>query len=569
MDKFVIPILRTFLFLKRKRFFAHEVANKLFIFIGLFAVVMSIIGVVTIVTQKYVSQFVVVNQNTTIATSVILAMLLYNPIKNMLIHVTDRFLFQKQLNHQNFLRIASEAISQVSTLDELSRRIAYIFSLMVRIKNVSVFTKDWIYKGTFILKARRGAHSAILPYRISLDDPILRMISETKQPIQLENIEDQILAKKGKPEERKFIEIKNRMKELNANVVVPSFVGEENNAKDFGLVSLLFLGEKRSDYEYSEKDINIFFTLAHQVAIAIENATLFDKAIFQRHQYEEVNTELETANEGLKRTQNRLVVAEKRTILDGMAKALGHEINNPLAGLQARAENIHKEDMESLKAIYENSIKNKFPEDIKQSFEEKMNSIEDKSRRVFRSGKRIEVAVRTLTHLQQEGTEHLGPLNFRILWKECLEARLFLVDKDSLQKDCKFEDHIAPNLIIIGNIDQLIQVFTNMIKNSYEAFGDNLEKEIIINANVDPDNPRFARIEYSDNGMGISKDIQEKIWQQDFTTKALGQEDAPGKGQGLYISKQIVEVIHHGKIWLENSTDKGSVFVLQVPLGES
>jgi signal transduction histidine kinase len=67
-------------------------------------------------------------------------------------------------------------------------------------------------------------------------------------------------------------------------------------------------------------------------------------------------------------------------------------------------------------------------------------------------------------------------------------------------------------------------------------------------------------ISVQDNGPGIPKDIQEKIWVSFFTTKG----GSGGTGLGLSAVMQIVNQ-HGGKIWLESEAGMGATFFVRLP----
>lgn len=119
---------------------------------------------------------------------------------------------------------------------------------------------------------------------------------------------------------------------------------------------------------------------------------------------------------------------------------------------------------------------------------------------------------------------------------------------------------------------QLNQVFMNIIANAIDAFDEgNIGRSfddikaapnmISITTAVDK-TKRVARVEIGDNGMGMSKELKEKVFQHLFTTKAVGK----GTGLGLSISRQIVEKIHGGEITLTSEMGKGTEFCIAIPL---
>ena len=90
---------------------------------------------------------------------------------------------------------------------------------------------------------------------------------------------------------------------------------------------------------------------------------------------------------------------------------------------------------------------------------------------------------------------------------------------------------------------QLSQCFNNLIKNAVEAVEKIPNPSIFINLNSKDNN---IIIEIIDNGIGISQEMVNKIFEPYFTTKSKG------TGLGLSIVKKIIED-HNGKIRIEKN----------------
>jgi signal transduction histidine kinase len=72
-------------------------------------------------------------------------------------------------------------------------------------------------------------------------------------------------------------------------------------------------------------------------------------------------------------------------------------------------------------------------------------------------------------------------------------------------------------------------------------------------------------ITVSDNGVGMSEDIQDKLFKIDKNATTLGTENENGSGLGLILCKEYVEK-HGGQIWVESEVGKGSAFKFSLPL---
>ena len=69
----------------------------------------------------------------------------------------------------------------------------------------------------------------------------------------------------------------------------------------------------------------------------------------------------------------------------------------------------------------------------------------------------------------------------------------------------------------------------------------------------------FLKILVKDNGIGIAKDAQDKIFSKFFRSKEAVEKRDDGSGLGLFIAKNIV-LRHGGKMWFDSEPNKGSVF---------
>lgn len=110
---------------------------------------------------------------------------------------------------------------------------------------------------------------------------------------------------------------------------------------------------------------------------------------------------------------------------------------------------------------------------------------------------------------------------------------------------------------------QVEQVFNNLIKNAWEAMMITTpDPKIYVSGQQDHD-ARFVLVTIKDNGPGIPKEIQDKIWVSFFTTKG----GSGGTGLGLSSVLQIVNQ-HGGSISLESEPGKGAAFFVRLPVAK-
>lgn len=121
------------------------------------------------------------------------------------------------------------------------------------------------------------------------------------------------------------------------------------------------------------------------------------------------------------------------------------------------------------------------------------------------------------------------------------------------EKSVSLNFEIQHNFELLIDADQLEQVLINLIKNALETEFSTTSPQVNIYASL---KSGVKTIEISDNGIGIEKEAQEKIFIPFFTTKKTG------SGIGLSLSRQIMS-LNDGRINFIENTPSGAVFVLQ------
>ena len=126
------------------------------------------------------------------------------------------------------------------------------------------------------------------------------------------------------------------------------------------------------------------------------------------------------------------------------------------------------------------------------------------------------------------------------------------------------EDYIQFSALedeIIAKLDrtQLIRVITNLVKNAIQAIPEEQENKLVFVTVFRQDNE--VKIAVKDNGKGISKENQERVFEPKFTTKSSGM------GLGLAIIKNIIEN-YNGTITFETEPNVGTEFLVSFPINK-
>lgn len=152
------------------------------------------------------------------------------------------------------------------------------------------------------------------------------------------------------------------------------------------------------------------------------------------------------------------------------------------------------------------------------------------------------------------------------LTKEEIEAEELLeiiqeqLEMQAAEKGNRIEIAVEPGQVIYGDMDRLIQVLTNIVKNSIQFTADGL-----ISLRAYSEQGGMA-IEVKDTGEGIDVQEIDLIWRRFY--KADLSRGSGQFGLGLSIVKQLV-ALHGGNISVQSVKDKGTIFLIHLPHKET
>ena len=116
----------------------------------------------------------------------------------------------------------------------------------------------------------------------------------------------------------------------------------------------------------------------------------------------------------------------------------------------------------------------------------------------------------------------------------------------------------ADNSLVSGNETHLINVFVNILDNAIK-YNDNSPEILVKTQNI----ANKLLIEISDNGIGMNKAVQSKIFQKFYRKQTGDLHDVKGHGLGLAYVKKII-TFHNGSIFVDSVVNKGTTFTIQL-----
>ncbi|MEH1814335.1 MAG: ATP-binding protein [Nostoc sp.] len=290
-----------------------------------------------------------------------------------------------------------------------------------------------------------------------------------------------------------------------------------------------------------------------------------DRALISCQQAQQLSKTLKE----LQNTQAQLIHTEKMSSLGQLVAGVAHEINNPANFIHANLNHasIYSQEILDLLKLYQ------------QTYPNPISEISDRAQDLD-----IEFLAEDLPKLMasmQVGTKRIRQIVLSLRnFSRLDEAEMKFVDiNEGLDNTLMILNHRLtatpnqPEIQIVkkyGDLPlvecyagQLNQVFMNILVNAIDAIEESLVKnEGQIRIHTEFTDKKQVIIQISDNGIGMSEEVKQRVFDYMFTTKPVGK----GIGLGMAIAYQIVVDKHRGTIELDSTPGYGTEFTIRIPL---
>lgn len=290
---------------------------------------------------------------------------------------------------------------------------------------------------------------------------------------------------------------------------------------------------------------------------------MFQNAALQQDQKRQIE-KLEAMNRQMQNVELQLIQSEKLASIGQLAAGVAHEINNPLAYINANLNSLKRytdylfryvEGIDSLREMLEGDpeIQQRLaalgqPLDLP-FLKQDLVEIIDESREGMRRVKQIVQELKTFSRMDDAHS-------LEVDIHESLTGALKMVRHELKHRADIVEEY--GDLPLVECVPaQLGQVFLNLLVNAAQAI--RYWGTITVRTGLRDDG--WVWVSVSDTGVGISDEDLKHIFEAFYTTKPVGQ----GTGLGLAVSYNIVEQ-HGGRIEVESELDVGTTFTVYLPV---
>jgi len=418
----------------------------------------------------------------------------------------ENTLLKDQHRYQEILHNLSKEMTLTRGLDKLLELVVHVLTKTIHITYAGVYLYDREKEG-FLLSASRGEKVSAKAKAIDKDNPLVRCLLQTRNPLLLEEMKYSLnFANIGKNEMKRAV---SYMHGMNATLIIPTYVESE-------IFAFLVLGDKLSGRIYTEDDLNTLSVLANQTALAIENAQFLK--------------EREALEARLRETEKLRATGE---MLGSVRHEMGNLINKASTGMQMMDELYLKGDKEKY-----NTLRNKIVDNLTSA--KAIWKYVDEYKAKSESGKVVSFKLRDII-------------------ESALSDSNGLLEKWNI----KATTAIDPRISLKGK-ETLPDIFKHLIINSsygMELCGAGDKKgELSFSADVNSETGSVEIIQ-RDTGCDLAKESQGH--------KLMGGELFAEQGKlggiNLFLARRIIHD-HKGTLDIRSNDAKGTKFIIKLPL---
>jgi signal transduction histidine kinase len=434
--------------------------------------------------------------------TLLLLAIVLRPLYGWAQNLVDRVFYRDRYGYLRALGQFSREAQSIVNLKELGFKMTQLIRGALGSTSVCLLLPSKSEDGLVVVSCT-GLESLVSGVIVKANSPLVKWLQSQGNILYSEQL-DSIPQLQGIPYREK-----KELERIGAKLYVPI------KTREGKLSGILVLGQKPGQQIYSSEDRELLSSIASQMAMALENARLYDSEKTMR-------MELEKLDE------------QKTEFLHSVA----HELKTPLTAVISSSD-ILSEDSPTSHKLRERLISN-----IRTSAESMDNRVTEL----------LDLAQMQIGELRVEPT----PLEMSRTITRIASQLEVLFKKRNQTLTLEIPDSLPE-----ANVDilKLEQVLFNILSNA-NKFSPTGSDIILRIREVD----RKIIVEVEDSAPVVTEEEKEKIFNPYYRGEDRDRRKRlPGIGLGLAISKRLVE-LHGGEIWVESKPGKGNTFAFSLPV---
>lgn len=267
----------------------------------------------------------------------------------------------------------------------------------------------------------------------------------------------------------------------------------------------------------------------------------------------------------IEQLKQRLQQQEKLASLGMLSAGIAHEIQNPL-NFVINFSKMSGKLLDDLSAVVEDNAES-LPEADREDLTDIVADLKENMLQILESGERAVSIIQGILLVSRGKENEFLPSDVCHIVKEYVRLSYHAMRANhqgfnvTLRED--YQEGMPMMMVIPQDLSRaVLNVMNNAcyaVWNKAQQSGDNYSPEICIS--VTASNDQFV-ISIADNGEGMTEEVKQRLFENFFTTKPIGQ----GTGLGMSITRDIIENKHGGKITFASEAGKGTTFNFTIPI---
>jgi len=436
---------------------------------------------------------------------------IFRPLRVQVDRALEHRFGREQYEYASTIKKASGILVSIIELEELLNRLLDTVMEAVQIERGLILLKER-EGGDFSVAVARGYGEDKLVFPVESDHPLIESLMGRPLAIQKNDVEE--LAEFG-GRRRSVLSL---MEDMGVVLVAP--VTYERR-----IIGLLCLGEKKSGAWYSTDDVELLQTLMSQAAVSIDNARKVEEL--------KKMVALEISFRELKRLDE---------MKDNFLSMVSHDLRTPMTSIKGYA-----------------SILLEKIDKLNQQRQEKYLGV------IIKEADRLTRLIGDLLDLQRL---EAGKMKLDFKEVDLVEAARESVESfrgAALAKNISLEQALPGDGVLVKvDRDRISQVIANLLSNAIKFTPEGGRVTLSL-ATEDGDDPGWVQVAVADNGPGIPRDEQAKLFDKFQQVDKLVRGKEQGSGLGLSLVREIVRR-HNGEVGVKSEPGSGSEFFFRLPL---
>ena len=263
--------------------------------------------------------------------------------------------------------------------------------------------------------------------------------------------------------------------------------------------------------------------------------------------------------------RQQLEKQEKLASLGLLSAGIAHELKNPL-DFVINYSKVSTSLMEEMLALVEKKA-DQFSDEERDDLDDMASLLKDNLQKIAESGERAVSIVQGILLVSRGKENEYVPTDVCKIVKEYVHLSYHAMRANHPGFNSDIHEQYEEGLPLMMVIPQdLSRAVLNIMNNAFYAVwhkqqseGEAYEPEVDVRVWTEDNH---LMISFQDNGEGMTDEVKQRLFENFFTTKPIGQ----GTGLGMSITRNIIENKHGGKITFDSTLGEGTTFKFTIPV---